>query len=411
MDEKRKRSLERAATLAEPGLYFLKQKEKIPFGLRDSSRKKYEVIKNILLSLLGGTEENWNDWQWQLHNRIESLSLLEQLIPLTGEEKKNIEQISKTYRWAMTPYYAALMDPDVPKGDVIKAMSIPCLDELSDSGVDDPSGEEYTNPAGCITRRYPDRLILNLTNACPAFCRHCQRRRRIKQSDAASQENQIQASIEYIRENPEIRDVLLTGGDALMLSDDRLEEIVSKIRAIPHVEIIRLGTRTPVTLPQRITPELVNRLKKHHPIFLNTQFNHPIEITPEAAEACKRLRDNGFVLGNQMVLLKGVNDNKYLVRFLNQELLRIGVRPYYMFHAKQVKGTLHFQTPVRTGTEILRYLQGNTSGLVIPNYIVSAPEGLGKIPLPPNYVVEETEDALTLQTWEGREITVSKDEI
>ncbi|HCC34464.1 MAG TPA: lysine 2,3-aminomutase [Ruminococcaceae bacterium] len=407
MDENRRLSLQRSNELHAYGQDFLSRKKNIPLGLNEPYMGQYELMKAKILKELGGSGADWDDWQWQMRNRIDSHELLDRLITLSEEDRREIDDVSRKYRWAITPYYLALIDPE-NSADAIRGMSVPCTQELAESGLADPSGEENTNPAGIITRRYPDRLILNVTNSCSTFCRHCQRRRNIGQTDTDAHSAKIDESLEYIRQNTELRDILITGGDPLVLSDDFIEDIVARVRVIPHVEIIRIGSRTPVTMPQRITPELVGRLKKYHPVFMNTQFNHPREITPQSKRACELLRDNGFMLGNQMVLLGGINDDEYVVRLLNQELLKIGVRPYYMFYAKNVVGTLHFRTSVRRGVEILEYLQGNTSGMAIPHYIVSAPDGLGKIPLGPEYIVGEDDEYITLRTWEDREVKIKK---
>lgn len=224
----------------------------------------------------------------------------------------------------------------------------------------------------------------------------------------ASAQRDIDESVSYIKENTEIRDVLVTGGDPLTLSDEFLDELLRKLRAISHVQIIRIGTRIPVTMPQRITPALVDILKKYHPLYINTQFNHPSEITKESRRACNLLADNGIPLGNQMVLLRGINDDKYVVRLLNEELLRIRVRPYYIFHPKKVTGTHHFYVPVDDGLSIMEYLRGNSSGMAIPTYIINAPGGLGKIPILPNYIVEKTPDKILFKTWEGKIIEYSE---
>jgi lysine 2,3-aminomutase len=258
-----------------------------------------------------------------------------------------------------------------------------------------------TNPAGCVTRRYPDRLILNVTNECGMYCRHCQRRRNIGTIDRVANESVIAESVEYVRDHPEIRDVLVTGGDPFTMPTPRLERILAALRAIPTVEIIRVGTRTPVTLPQRIDAALCRMLARYHPLYVNTHFNHPQEVTEEARLACARLAAAGIPLGNQAVLLAGVNDDPFVMRCLNQELLKIRVRPYYIFHAKTVRGTGHFRTSFADGLDIMEYLRGYTSGLAIPAYIVNAPGGLGKTPLLPQYVMERTDDHLTIKTWEN----------
>ncbi len=261
--------------------------------------------------------------------------------------------------------------------------------------------EEYTNPAPRITRRYPDRLIINATNQCGMYCRHCQRRRNFGETDQHAVKSDLEAAVQYIRENEEIRDVLVTGGDALMLSNKILDWLLGELDAIEHVEIKRLGTRAPVTLPQRITPELCEILKKHPPIYINTQFNHPLEVTAEARAACDRLVEAGVVLGNQAVLLRNINDHPHIMKKMNQELLKIRVRPYYIFHAKQVKGTAHFMTPVQTGMDIMKELRGYTSGLAVPTYIINAPEGRGKTPVTPEYMLSINESEVVMKTWQG----------
>ena len=279
--------------------------------------------------------------------------------------------------------------------------------EMDLGGEPDPMGEEHTNPAGLITRRYPDRLILNITNVCGMFCRHCQRRRRIGDIDSALMASELEESVEYVRRNPEIRDVLITGGDALALSNGELDYILGAIRAIPHVEIIRMGTRALVTMPQRFDDEFVAMVKKYHPLFINTHFNHPRELTDDAIRAAEKLVNAGVPLGNQMVLLEGVNNNKYVVRMLNEGLLRTRIRPYYIFHAKHVSGTGHFQTNIDDGLQIMEYLRGHTSGMCVPTYIINAPGGLGKVPILPQYIVRKTDKEVVLKTWEGKEVTIA----
>jgi len=337
-----------------------------------------------------------------LKNRIRDVESLGRFLCLPEAEKKAIAEVSKTFRWAVSPYYLSLIDPD--NGfDPVRLMAIPTILELCDDthGLD-PMAEEYTNPAGSVTRRYPDRLIIYCTNECAMYCRHCQRRRNIGEKDCATPKTTIEESIEYIRANPEIRDVLLTGGDPFTMSNQRLEEILRELRQIKHVEIIRIGTRTPVTMPQRITDKLVAMLKKYHPLYINTQFNHPVEVTEEAREACEKLASAGIPLGNQAVLLNGINNDPFVMRCLNQELLKIRVRPYYIFHAKTVRGTTHFNTSIDDGIEIMEYLRGYTSGLAIPAYIVNAPGGLGKTPILPEYLLSRGKDYFVIRTWEGR---------
>lgn len=394
-------SLKRAQELKNYVAPFLAVKDNIPLGTTAAFQSHYQINKQKLLSSLGAAESDWADWQWQFKNRITTEEQLGSILPLSADQKAAIRTVSGKYRWATTPYYLALINPDDPD-DPVRKLSVPQLCEMDERGYADPMAEEYTNPAGSITRRYPDRLIINATNACAMYCRHCQRRRKIGESDRHTKKELIDESIRYIQENPEIRDVLITGGDPLTMSASQIESILSRVRAIPHVEIIRIGTRTLVTMPMRITDELAKMLSRYHPIYVNTQFNHPAEITPESAAACERLANHGVCLGNQMVLLRGINDDKYVVRLLNQELLKIRVRPYYIFHAKRVVGTYHFRTSIDKGLEIMQYLRGNTSGLAIPTYIVNAPGGLGKTPILPQYLQSISPEKIVLRTWEGK---------
>lgn len=270
-----------------------------------------------------------------------------------------------------------------------------------DKGEEDPMAEALTSPAPCITRRYPDRLIINVTNMCGMYCRHCQRRRNIGEIDSHKNRQDLSAALAYVRENPEIRDVLITGGDALLLSDETLDWLLNELHQIPHVEIKRLGTRVPVTLPARITDHLVNILAKYPPLYLNTQFNHPIEVTLEAKQAVDRLISAGVILGNQAVLLKGINNHPNIMKKLNQELLKIRVRPYYIFHAKNIKGTKHFIPSIQEGLAVMEHLRGYTSGLAVPTYIINAPKGGGKIPLLPQYLLSLNENKAVFRSWEG----------
>jgi len=404
-DEKREISLKRAEELRDEILDYLEFKKKFvkeTSEIRDVISQKH---KEELLKYFGGTEKDWDDWHWQLKNRISNVEVLRHFIHLSDEKAAGLAKISQKYRWATTPYYLSLMDYE-DLNYPIDLMAVPSESELDDSGDLDPMSEEYTNPAPCITRRYPNRLIINVTSSCAMFCRHCQRRRRIGECDRIESEERIDAAIEYIRNTPEIRDVLITGGDPMLLPDEILERIIKKVREIEHVEIIRIGTRVPVTMPQRITPELCAMLKKYHPLFVNVQFNHPGEVTKEAKRACELLADAGIPIGNQMVFLNGVNNNKYIVQLLNEQLLTCRVRPYYIFHPKQVKGTKHFEITVQEGLGIMKYLRGHTSGLAIPQYILNAPGGLGKIPLLPEYIKECDEDHVVLSTWEGKTVEI-----
>lgn len=404
MNKKTEISLQRAGQLKSRIQDYLDIKDLIPKGLdkEDEINKRKEHILNVL----GATEKDWDNYKWQLSNRITNAETLSKILKLTEKEIKQIKEVESQYRWAISPYYLSLIDPE-DIYDAIKLMSIPSYVELNDDIDDlDPMGEEFTNPAGSITRRYPDRLIINVTNECAMYCRHCQRRRNIGQKDCHQGKEAIKESIDYIRNNEEIRDVLVTGGDTLALNDEMIEWILSELRSIKHIDYIRIGTRTLVTMPQRITDEFCEMIKKYHPIYINTHFNHPMEVTKEAKKACEKLVNNGVPLGNQAVLLNGVNNDKYIMRCLNHELLKIRVRPYYIFHSKHVKGTTHFNTSVDEGLEIMEYLRGYTSGMAIPTYILNAPKGKGKTPILPQYLLSKGSDYVMIRTWEGEVIKV-----
>jgi len=392
-------SLSRAHELKSQIEDYLILKDKISIGL--TRQKQIQEKKSILLKVLNGTEDNWNDWKWQLTNRISDVDLLSKIVKLDQKEIDAIKKVGEEFRWSISPYYASLIDDD-NKLCPVRLMSIPLgLEVSSQKGDADPMSEEFTNPAGSITRRYPDRLIINVTNECAMYCRHCQRRRNIGTDDNHTSRDLLQESIDYIKNNPEIRDVLITGGDPLTLSDNMLDWLLGELHQIPTVDYIRLGTRTLVTMPQRITDDLLNILKKYPPIFINTHFNHPSEITLESKEACDKLSNIGIPLGNQAVLLNGINNDKYVMRLLNQELLKCRVRPYYIFHAKHVIGTTHFNTSVDDGIEIMEYLRGYTSGMAIPTYIINAPNGKGKTPILPEYLISRGKNHIKIRTWEN----------
>lgn len=398
--EPREIALKRAEELKKKIEDYMAIKETIPKGLSESQQIKIKQRKEKILSLLGASEKNWNDWQWQISNKIKDVELLSQIIELDSWEIEGIKRVQEKYRWAVSPYYASLIDDD--KFNPVKLQAVPALLEMDEHGCMDPMSEEYTNPAGSITRRYPDRLIINVTNVCPSYCRHCQRRRNIGTTDIHQPVEALIESIKYIKENKEIRDVLITGGDPLTLADSVLDWLLNELFSISNVELVRIGTRVLATMPQRITDNLLNVLRKYSPLYINTQFNHPLEITQEAKEACQKLANIGIPLGNQAVLLNGINNDKYVMRLLNQELLKCRVRPYYIFHAKYVKGTTHFNTSVDDGIEIMEYLRGYTSGLAIPAYIINAPNGYGKTPVLPEYLISRGKDYIKIRTWEGR---------
>ncbi len=346
--------------------------------------------------------EEWNDWHWQMRNDIKDVETLAKVVPLSDKEKADIAEVLKRFRMAITPYYASLIDPDNPVCPV-RLQAIPRLPEAHDEECDwdDPLHEDVDSPVPGLTHRYPDRVLLLVTHICSMNCRHCTRRRLVGEDDVSMNEENIERAIEYIRNTPVVRDVLISGGDPFVLSDEKLESIISRIRAIPHVEIIRIGTRTPVVMPMRITDNLVNMLKKYHPIFVNTHFNHPKEITAEAREACRKLADAGIPLGNQSVLLRDVNDCPVLMKKLVQKLLTIRVRPYYIYQCDLSKGISHFRTTVSKGIEIIENLRGHTSGLAVPTFVIDAPGGGGKTPAMPNYVITSNEKRVVLRNFEG----------
>jgi lysine 2,3-aminomutase len=334
-------------------------------------------------------------WEQQLKDSICSPDMLAEQLNV---DSKEIARVHAEFPLRITPYYLSLIKK---KGDAIWKQAVPDLQELEGTGVDDPLSEEHDSPVKCITHRYPDRVLFYASPVCAVYCRFCTRKRKV--SDCRSVSNiDIQDGIRYIREHREIRDVVISGGDPFLLSDEKIEYILSSVRKIPHVQIIRFGTRTPVTLPQRITESLCYILKKYHPVFINTHFNHPDEITPESKKACQMLADSGMPLGNQSVLLKGVNDSPAIFAKLLHKLLEMRVRPYYIYQADLVKGTEHFRTPVSTGLKIIESLRGHTSGLAVPHYVIDAPDGGGKIAVIPNPVVKMTEDEILLMNYEKK---------
>lgn len=348
------------------------------------------------------TDAEWNDWHWQVRNRIETLDDLKKYITLSEEEEEGVKKTLETLRMAITPYYFSLMDINDPNCPIRK-QAIPSIKEIHKSEADllDPLHEDEDSPVPGLTHRYPDRVLLLITDMCSMYCRHCTRRRFAGAHDDAMPMDRIDKAIEYIAKTPQVRDVLLSGGDALLVSDETLEYIIKKLRAIPHVEIIRIGSRTPVVLPQRITPELVEMLKKYHPIWLNTHFNHPKEVTPEAKAACERMANAGIPLGNQSVLLRGINDCVHVMKRLVHELVKMRVRPYYIYQCDLSMGLEHFRTPVSKGIEIIEGLRGHTSGYAVPTFVVDAPGGGGKTPVMPQYVISQAPHKVVLRNFEG----------
>lgn len=348
------------------------------------------------------TNEQWNDWHWQVRNRVRTVDELTKFIDLTEEEEESIRKSLKMLRMSITPYYLSLIDPNNPNCPIRK-QAIPTKEEMfiSPSDLDDPLDEDEDSPVPGLTHRYPDRVLFLVTDMCSMYCRHCTRRRFAGQTDTSRSTSQIDDCIDYIARTPQVRDVLLSGGDALLISDKKLEYIIKRLRDIPHVEIIRIGTRTPVVMPQRITPELVTMLRKYHPIWVNTHFNHPKEITPETTEACARMADAGIPLGNQSVLLRGINDCTHVMKRLVLDLVKIRVRPYYMYICDQSRGISHFRTPVSKGIEIIENLRGHVSGFAVPTFVVDAPGGGGKIPVMPTYLISQSPKRVVIRNYEG----------
>jgi len=362
----------------------------------------YEVkrLKNTIFKDV--PKEKWNDWKWQLKNKLQTLDDLQKIIHISKDEIEGFAKILSALRITITPYYFSLIDLDDSR-DPIRLQSIPTVYELNTikQDLEDPLAEDVHSPVPGLIHRYPDRALLLVTEQCAVYCRHCTRRRFSGQSDMALLISQVDHAIDYIAKMPVVRDVVLSGGDPLLLGDGKLEYIIKRLRKIPHIEIIRIGTRTPVVMPQRITPELVDMLKKYHPIWINTQFNHPNELSEEAIEACARMANVGIPLGNQSVLLAGVNDCVYVMKDLVHKLVKARVRPYYIYQCDLAMGLNHLRTPVAKGIEIIESLRGHTSGYAVPTFVVDAPGGGGKIPVMPNYIISQGANKVILRNFEG----------
>ena len=345
------------------------------------------------------SQDEWNDWHWQLRHQVRTVEDLEQYINLTDAEREQIAAAGEQFHWAITPYYARLMDPDDPACP-LRRQQVPSIQELDDTlGIEDPLMEKSNSPVESVVHVYPDRIAFKVTNVCPTYCRYCFREYFVGNVDERRTRAMLAEGIEYVRSQPSIRDVLLTGGDSLLFSDDRLEDLLAQLRAIEHVELIRIGSRTPCTLPQRITPELCRMLEKYHPIWLNTHFNHPSEVTDEAAEACDRLLRAGIPVGNQSVLLKGVNDSVEVMTELLHKLLKTRVRPYYIYQCQILSGTAHLRTSIEKGLEIMKGLRGFTTGFGIPTYVLDTP--FGKVPLAPQYILGRSGDDVVMRAFSG----------
>ncbi|HMB16130.1 MAG TPA: lysine 2,3-aminomutase [Pelovirga sp.] len=350
-------------------------------------------------------QSKWTDWHWQLRNSIKRVDTFENLLGITlnDVERRKIELTMRKFPLSITPYYLSLIDAEDFRNDPIFRQAFPDPKELEIDKCDmnDPLAEDRDSPAPGITHRYPDRVLFHISNVCSMYCRHCTRKRKVGDTDSIPDRDQIRAGLDYIRGATEVRDVLLSGGDPLMLSDQYLDWILTELRQIEHVQVIRIGSRMPVVLPYRITDDLVDMLKKHQPVWLNTHFNHPREITSSSKQAIRKLADAGIPLGNQTVLLAGVNDCVRIVKSLVHKLVENRVRPYYLYQCDLSEGLSHFRTPVGKGIEIMEGLIGHTSGFSVPTYVIDAPGGGGKIPMTPNYLISLSTNKVVLRNYEG----------
>lgn len=361
-----------------------------------SDYHRFEIYKDV-------NQQDWEDWHWQSKNRIHTKEELSQFIILKPEEEEGIKRCQGQLAMAVTPYWINLMDP-VDLNCPIRRQAVPLLAEFKKYPYEmvDPCAEDKNSALPGLVHRYPDRVLFIATEQCAMYCRHCTRRRLVGGKSMPHFSKRIDAAVEYIKSNKKIRDLLISGGDPLMLEDDQLEEILKKFRAVPNLEFLRIGTRIPVTMPMRITSELVAMLKKYKPLWISIHFNHPKEITTRTKRALDLLADSGIPLGSQTVLLKGINDRPFIMKKLMQQLLIARVRPYYIYQCDPAKGTTHFRTPVAAGINIIEKLRGHTSGYAVPTYVIDAPGGGGKIPVGPNYVISQSKGKYVLRNFKGK---------
>lgn len=350
------------------------------------------------------SDQDWNDWRWQLKNRLTTLEQLERVLPnLSASERTGAILARSKLAMAITPYFFNLIDPN-DENCPIRRQVIPRVEETHTAPweMSDPCGEDAHSPVQGLVHRYPDRVLFLVTDRCAAYCRYCTRSRLVSNATGYDFHADFDRQLEYISRHTEIRDVLLSGGDPLLFSDEKLEYLLSRLRAIPHLEFVRLGTRIPIFLPQRITPELCGMLKQFHPLFMSVHSNHPRELTTEAREALGRLADAGIPLGNQSVLLRDVNDDAEVMKVHVQKLLRCRVRPYYLYQCDLIAGSSHLRSSVREGIEIMQSLRGHTTGYAVPQYVIDAPGGGGKVPINPDYVLSHNHDRVVIRNFEGR---------
>ncbi len=350
-------------------------------------------------------KSQWQDWRWQIKHSIKDIQTFQKLlgIKFSSHTQKALKETLDKFPLSITPYYLSLIDVDDYENDPVFKQSFPSPSELimNAHDMEDPLAEDKDSPVPLVTHRYPDRVLFHISNICSMYCRHCTRKRKVGDVDSIPIRDDIKAGLDYIRNTPKVRDVLLSGGDPLMLADNYLDWILTELHAIPHVEVVRIGTRMPVVLPYRITDKLVDMLKKHQPLWINTHFNHPREVTASSTAALRKLADAGFPLGNQTVLLAGVNDCPRIMKSLVHKLVKNRVRPYYMYQCDLSEGLSHFRTPVGKGIEIIESMIGHTSGFAVPTYVIDAPGGGGKIPVMPNYLISWSTNKVILRNYEG----------
>lgn len=372
-----------------------------------SMQEAINIIKNRMdkISLDNAIKTKWRDWRWQLNNAITNIETVEKVLEtkFTKEERQRIQKTIDKFPMSITPYYLSLVNKDKYKNDPVFKQAFPDEKELNIANYDmkDPLQEDKDSPVKGITHRYPDRVLFLVSNCCAMYCRHCTRKRKVGNVDSIPSKEELLTGIEYIKNTPQVRDVLLSGGDPFLLSDEYLDWLLSEISKIPHVEVIRIGTRTPVVLPYRITDSLINVLKKYKNVWINTHFNHPKELTGAAKRALRKLADIGIPLGNQSVLLKDINDCPRIMKKLVHKLVAERVRPYYLYQCDMSEGLEHFRTNVGKGIEIMESLRGHTSGFAIPTYVIDAPGGGGKIPVMPNYLISWSTNKVILRNYEG----------
>ncbi len=359
----------------------------------DDSYRQVPLWKDVPL-------EEWEDWHWQLRNRIYTVDQLQQVIRLTPEEEAAVSRTQGRLVMAIPPYWAALMDPEDPHCPIRK-QAVPTTEEfnIGPNDMRDPCGEDGDMPVHGLVHRYPDRVLFLVTEQCAMYCRHCTRRRLVGANHGLV--SNYEPTFQYLREHKEVRDVLISGGDPLMMTDARLDRVLTELKKIQHLEFIRIGSRTPVTMPQRVTPEFCEVLKKHKPIWMSLHFCHPKEVSPRVKQAMDMLADSGVPLGSQTVLLKGVNDSPEVMKKLMHELLKARVRPYYIYQCDPAQGISHFRTRVETGIKIIEALRGHTTGYAVPTFVIDGPGGGGKIPIGPNYVISYKDGVMTLRNFRG----------